>query len=47
MEHNFKYFLDFKIIKLNSKGCAFVTYFKKQSAINAIKSMNHSETMEV
>jgi CUG-BP- and ETR3-like factor len=30
-----------------SKGCAFVTYLKRQSAINAIKSMHHSETMEV
>lgn len=28
------------------KGCAFVTYLKRQSAINAIKSMHHSQTME-
>ncbi|KFM79749.1 CUGBP Elav-like family member 2 [Stegodyphus dumicola] len=29
-----------------SKGCAFVTYATRQCAINAIKSMNHSQTME-
>ncbi|GBL72843.1 CUGBP Elav-like family member 2 [Araneus ventricosus] len=29
-----------------SKGCAFVTYASRQCAINAIKSMNHSQTME-
>jgi len=29
-----------------SRGCAFVTYLKRQSAINAIKSMHHSQTME-
>ncbi|XP_042902841.1 CUGBP Elav-like family member 2 isoform X4 [Parasteatoda tepidariorum] len=29
-----------------SKGCAFVTYGSRQCAINAIKSMNHSQTME-
>lgn len=29
-----------------SKGCAFVTYSSRQCAINAIKSMNHSQTME-
>jgi RNA recognition motif-containing protein len=28
-------------------GCAFVTYLKRQSAINAIKSMHHSQTMDV
>jgi RNA recognition motif-containing protein len=32
---------------LKSRGCAFVTYLKRQSAINAIKSMHHSQTMEV
>jgi RNA recognition motif-containing protein len=31
---------------LKSRGCAFVTYVKRQSAINAIKSMHHSQTME-
>lgn len=31
---------------LKSRGCAFVTYLKRQSAINAIKSMHHSQTME-
>lgn len=29
-----------------SKGCAFVTYSTRQCAINAIKSMNHSQTMK-
>lgn len=29
-----------------SRGCAFVTYHKRQSAINAIKSMHHSQTMD-
>ncbi|KDR17425.1 CUG-BP- and ETR-3-like factor 2, partial [Zootermopsis nevadensis] len=29
-----------------SKGCAFVTYTSKQCAINAIKNMHHSQTME-
>ncbi|CAB3375592.1 Hypothetical predicted protein [Cloeon dipterum] len=29
-----------------SKGCAFVTYTSKQCAINAIKAMHHSQTME-
>lgn len=29
-----------------SKGCAFVTYASRQCAINAIKGMNHSQTME-
>ncbi|XP_063222535.1 CUGBP Elav-like family member 1 isoform X4 [Bacillus rossius redtenbacheri] len=29
-----------------SKGCAFVTYTSKQCAINAIKTMHHSQTME-
>ncbi|XP_049940383.1 CUGBP Elav-like family member 2 isoform X15 [Schistocerca serialis cubense] len=29
-----------------SKGCAFVTYTSKQCAINAIKVMHHSQTME-
>jgi CUG-BP- and ETR3-like factor len=29
-----------------SRGCAFVTYQKRQSAINAIKSMHHSQTMD-
>ncbi|KAF4521275.1 hypothetical protein B566_EDAN002279 [Ephemera danica] len=27
-------------------GCAFVTYTSKQCAINAIKAMHHSQTME-
>ncbi|XP_034254151.1 CUGBP Elav-like family member 1 isoform X8 [Thrips palmi] len=30
-----------------SKGCAFVTYTSKQCAVNAIKAMHHSQTMEV
>lgn len=30
-----------------SKGCAFVTFASKQYAINAIKSLHHSQTMEV
>ncbi|XP_065341305.1 CUGBP Elav-like family member 1 isoform X15 [Cloeon dipterum] len=30
-----------------SKGCAFVTYTSKQCAINAIKAMHHSQTMEL
>ncbi|XP_022696626.1 CUGBP Elav-like family member 2 isoform X4 [Varroa jacobsoni] len=29
-----------------SKGCAFVTYSTRQCAINAIKAMNHSQTMK-
>jgi CUG-BP- and ETR3-like factor len=29
-----------------SKGCAFVTFSTRQCAINAIKAMNHSQTME-
>ena len=29
-----------------SRGCAFVTYHKRQSAVNAIKSMHHSQTMD-
>ncbi|XP_034254106.1 CUGBP Elav-like family member 2 isoform X2 [Thrips palmi] len=29
-----------------SKGCAFVTYTSKQCAVNAIKAMHHSQTME-
>jgi CUG-BP- and ETR3-like factor len=35
-----------KKIKQTKIGCAFVTYLKRQSAINAIKSMHHSQTME-
>lgn len=31
----------------SSKGCAFITYDTKSSAMNAIESMNHSQTMEV
>lgn len=30
-----------------SKGCAFVTFASKQYAINAIKALHHSQTMEV
>lgn len=30
-----------------SKGCAFVTYSTRQSAIAAIKKLHHSATMEV
>lgn len=30
-----------------SKGCAFVTFSSKQSAINASKTLHHSQTMEV
>lgn len=29
-----------------SRGCAFVTFASKQSALNAIKAMHHSQTME-
>ncbi|CAF0777941.1 unnamed protein product [Rotaria sordida] len=29
-----------------SRGCAFVTYQKRQSALNAIKTMHHSYTMD-
>lgn len=29
-----------------SRGCAFVTYEKRQSALNAIRFMHHSRTME-
>ncbi|XP_052707863.1 CUGBP Elav-like family member 2 isoform X5 [Crassostrea angulata] len=29
-----------------SRGCAFVTYANRQSALNAIKNMHHSQTME-
>merc|ERR1719410_1197023 len=29
-----------------SKGCAFVTFSTRQCAINAIKAMHHSQTME-
>jgi hypothetical protein len=28
-------------------GCAFVTFQKRQCALNAIKSMHQSQTMEV
>ena len=30
-----------------SKGCAFVTFQTRACAQNAIKSMHHSQTMEV
>ena len=30
-----------------SKGCAFVTFASKQSALLAIKGLHHSQTMEV
>lgn len=30
----------------NSKGCAFVTFTSKQSALSAIKSLHQSQTME-
>jgi RNA recognition motif-containing protein len=30
-----------------SRGCAFVTFQKRQCAVNAIKSMHQSQTMEV
>lgn len=30
----------------NSKGCAFVTFGSKQSAVSAIKSLHHSQTMD-
>lgn len=30
-----------------SRGCAFVTFASKQYAINAIKALHHSRTMEV
>ncbi|XP_015792666.2 CUGBP Elav-like family member 2 isoform X1 [Tetranychus urticae] len=29
-----------------SKGCAFVTFTSRQCAVNAIRAMNHSQTME-
>ncbi|GFY46371.1 CUGBP Elav-like family member 2 [Trichonephila inaurata madagascariensis] len=29
-----------------SRGCAFITYASRQCAINAIKAMNHSQTMD-
>ena len=29
-----------------SRGCAFVTFSSKQSALNAIKGLHHSQTME-
>ncbi|XP_031349608.1 CUGBP Elav-like family member 1 isoform X2 [Photinus pyralis] len=29
-----------------SRGCAFVTFASKQSALNAIKGLHHSQTME-
>lgn len=28
-------------------GCAFITFQKRQCAVNAIKSMHQSQTMEV
>ena len=31
----------------SSKGCAFVMFSSRQCAINAIKKMHHSQTMEV
>lgn len=31
----------------SSKGCSFVTYSTRSAAILAIKSLNHSQTMEV
>ena len=30
-----------------SRGCAFITFQKRQCAVNAIKSMHQSQTMEV
>lgn len=30
-----------------SKGCAFVTFASRSNALNAIKTMNHSLTLEV
>jgi len=32
---------------LSFLGCAFVTFQKRQCALNAIKSMHQSQTMEV
>ena len=29
-----------------SRGCAFITFNKKQSALNSIKTMHHSQTMD-
>ena len=37
--HNIDFFLKFA-------GCAFVTFSTRQCAINAIKAMHHSQTME-
>lgn len=31
----------------HSKGCAFVTYSTRANALNAIKAMNQSQTLEV
>jgi len=40
-------YMNFNCIFFYFAGCAFVTYTSKQCAINAIKNMHHSQTMEV
>ena len=36
----------FKKFEIFFSGCAFVTFSTRQCAINAIKAMHHSQTME-
>ncbi len=40
------FFLVLRDSNNRSRGCAFVTYQKRQSAFNAIKTMHHSCTMD-
>ena len=49
--YNFAYnliifYLVLRDLNNRSRGCAFVTYRKRQSALNAIKTMHHSCTMD-
>lgn len=49
MFENFGEIEECSVIRENgqSKGCAFVTFSSKQSAIAAIKALHHSQTMKV
>ena len=40
------FYLVLRDLNNRSRGCAFVTYQKRQSALNAIKTMHHSCTMD-
>lgn len=39
-------FLVLRDLNNRSRGCAFITYHKRQSALNAIKTIHHSCTMD-